>query len=274
HCECGNQRSTQPGRHARRTGDQHAEHGDRCRDADFNPGQVDTHHARHSAHDHHQREGQRQHPFGIALHLCGPDTDRNHRQQMIEAGKRMRESGAQIHCVMRTDVGESRAGGKTQQAKRCNMDANSDANFGNLILWMMRHIVLLYWSIEDDFLLTVQLTASTDVSDPNKPFVLSSPSGVSKAAQPSIRSLRYALFDTLRYSGRTDLLRANGPTQRERTYSGRTDLLRANRPTQGQQTYPGPTDLPRANKPTQGERTCVRHEFTPSLRPVQLRKPG
>ena len=97
-----------------------------------------------------------------------------------EAGKRMRESGTQIHCVMRTDVGESRADGKTQQAKRCNMDANSDANFGNLILWMMRHIVPLYWSIEDGFLLTVQLTVSTDVSDPNKPFLLSSPSGVLK----------------------------------------------------------------------------------------------
>src|SRR5437867_551863 len=64
----------------------------------------------------------------------------------------------------------------------------------------------------------MQSAASDDFSNPNKPFVLSSPSGVSKAAQPSIRSLRYAPFDTLRYSGRTGLLRANGPAQGERFF--------------------------------------------------------
>src|SRR5437867_11719990 len=62
----------------------------------------------------------------------------------------------------------------------------------------------------------MQSAASDDFSNPNKPFVLSNPSGVSKAAQPSIRSLRYAPFDTLRYSGRTGLLRTNGPAQCER----------------------------------------------------------
>jgi hypothetical protein len=40
------------------------------------------------------------------------------------------------------------------------------------------------------------------------PFALSSPKGVSKGAAGA--EIQYAPFDTLRYSGRTGLLRANG----------------------------------------------------------------
>ena len=72
------------------------------------------------------------------------------------------------------------------------------------------HGNIQYTAYNYRFFVTIQPAADDNFSNPNKPFVLSSPSGVSKAAQPSIRSLRYAPFDTLRYSGRTGLLRANG----------------------------------------------------------------
>ena len=48
---------------------------------------------------------------------------------------------------MRIDVGNSRAGGNTWQAKRCKTDANSAVNFGNIILWVTRQIAFLNGSI-------------------------------------------------------------------------------------------------------------------------------
>src|SRR5439155_7539034 len=66
------------------------------------------------------------------------------------------------------------------------------------------HENIQYTIYNSRFLVTIQPAADDNFSNPNKPFVLSS------AAYRRLASLRYAPFDTLCYSGRTGLLRANG----------------------------------------------------------------
>jgi hypothetical protein len=64
------------------------------------------------------KERQRQQPHGAAAELRRPEADRNHRQQMIETGERMREARRKAEMrKMRMVAGMSKSRGADQRGE-------------------------------------------------------------------------------------------------------------------------------------------------------------
>ncbi len=69
-----------------------AEHDHRCCDTGFDEVERHARHAEQAARGHDGQEGRRNEPQRAAADLVGEDTDRHHRQDVVEAGHRVQEA--------------------------------------------------------------------------------------------------------------------------------------------------------------------------------------
>ena len=110
--EDGEHRNDRRGQHERgpdAQSDRQSEHQRRECDHQLGNGQPDLEDAHHGAERHHQRKDDRQHPDRGAAELRTPDADGDHRNEMVQPGQRMQQSGGQPATDAGLLVGKTRA---------------------------------------------------------------------------------------------------------------------------------------------------------------------
>src|SRR5262245_57552833 len=88
------------------------QYNSRYANADFHERQFDTSHAGNASEGHDRNEGQRHEPRPPATQVSGEHTDRNHRQNMVDAAERMGEAVHETVSIANSGMGPRRNGRK------------------------------------------------------------------------------------------------------------------------------------------------------------------